>query len=378
MKNAFILLCTSLALGQADKIIEPPSFDPGINASCRTALFSGSRLIIDLRRAGKTDSAALINSLLLKYCRDNEQVIRYALLDGMAKDSLALEEDAGSTLDNLQEYEIRRKSMHKKHYSYLQLGSEYGYWADPSYDSLTQSLAASILERGPARGMKKALLELYMDDFESFHAEVKSGDSPISEAVRKRIRNAYSDPRVDADLAAGIWMPTGHLSGVHEHPTFGFRFGLGQARVDVQLRVMLLFPLGPYRFEVPFEDSLVRATNFGGVSTALEPSVDIFQSVGWKASLVAGLGGLDAHVYSVTKAGGDKSDVSLFSKELSIGLKIDHLWADGGVWGAEIKYSFLDFENAPGTELDGKAITLQLHLGVMGSFSWMRAKAVSW
>ena len=374
-----LLLSAGLTLAQdaADSLLLSTV---GKRPDCQNLSYLASRRILDYEKRGYGDSAAMINKSLEKYCGLGEQVLRYKML-GDLRSGRGMEDDGDASflLDRMLRYRDRRKAIQTWHPSIDRLGWSFDYWADPNFDSLTIRMAGAVVNKNenPTLEIARAV---YTDDWNRFDALIKSGNatSPLAREALNRLRDAQLGPRARAELFLGGWHPTGNLKRVNDHPYVGLKFGGGGGRFDLNLRIGIVMPWGPYRYTTVFEDSLVNADNFAGPALALEPSWDVLQTLNWKVGVVGGLGWTWASTYSVTpqdpNAGIRSSSIS--SPDLSLGIRVEKLWGMAGLWEFDAQYHFQNFKNTGGTALDGNSITANIGIGFEGNPAWMRAKRI--
>jgi hypothetical protein len=369
----FILLATSLWAQEDESFL---ALTEGDRPDCRNRSFRASRKILAYEEQGKADSARMINAALQKYCGMTEPVLRYKLLDDLrsGRDSAEFI-STGFVLDRLLDYRDRRRAIQRNYPSYNFLGDRFDYWADPNFDPWSRKIASGL--DTTKSSIAPTIQSAYSDDWTGFTSRLRSRDenSPFAVEALNRLRSAHDGIRVTGMLFTGMWIPTGNLARVNEHFYSGFKFGGGAGRFDVNFRVGIVFPNGPYDYDVLYSDTLVHADVFAGPAMAIEPSVDLYRTLNWKLGLVGSIGSSFAATYSKESQGrGTTPDVS--SKDLGLGLRVRRLWGTGGVTHAEVHYNFQDFGNDGGSSLSGNSISVLLGIGVEGSLTWWRARRI--
>lgn len=375
---AAALLITGPIFAAEDALL--PQGLGGRRPACPDMLFQGSRLIMELEARSELDSARAVNASLEKYCGWNEQVLRYRILSDTTPGGFPFLEETGDFfLRKFLQYRKRRLWILAKRPSVDEIGREFGYWADPDFDAFTLKKAESRMDDSPDRDQEIAHC-LYAERWDRFESLLKhpQGNSVLNRRALLWLANAHGGFGAAVSIFGGAWIPTGNLERVNEHGLAGLRFGIGEGRTTMQFRLGLIFPNGPYRYDVAFQDSLIRADEFDGTSIALEIGVSVFQTLNWKANLVGGFGGLWAIAYTEKngKPVEDRDSKDLSSREWTLAVRLDHLWAAGGLWALEAKYFFLDVGNRGATPLDGNAFAVLLHLGFDGKLAWMDAREV--
>jgi len=381
MRKPFLLLlvtlwtlCVPLLWAQEDESFL--ALTEGDRPDCRNRSFRASRKILAYEEQGKSDSARMINTALQKYCGTTEPVLRYKLLDGLRNGNDSSGQISSSfVLDRILDYRDRRLYIQRFYPSYNFLGDHFDYWADPNFDTWSRKAALGLdTTLSPSAPVIRAA---YVEDWDGLTERLRSRNakSPLSRLSLERLHSAHEGFRINGMAFTGIWIPTGNLERVNEHVYSGFKFGGGKGRFDLNFRVGIIFPNGPYDYDVLYSDTLVHADVFAGPAIAIEPSFDVFQSLNWKIGVVGSIGSTFAVTYSKESPGrGTAPDVS--SKDFGIGLRVRHLWASGGVTHLEAHYNFQNFNNDGGSSLSGNSIAVLLGVGVEGSVTWWRARRI--
>jgi hypothetical protein len=394
MRTRLVLLMTgvlaTLAVAQPDE--DFLRLTTGERPDCRNRVFMGSRRIMQYEGQGKPDSARLVNDALERYCGLIEPVARYRMLDAVRQQQAPLAGiEPALALDLLLDQRDRRKIVSRTRPGYNDIGRYFNYWADPNYDAFmaawVDGATAADAKNGTAttdrdtmdaRIDTRIVTAAYGEDWDTFRNLVRSQDSRSSlatEALRRR-DGAYEGFRLHGSLFMGGWFPTGNLERANQHVYAGFKMGGGAGRFDLRFRNGLIFPNGPYRYTVGYDDTSAVADNFAGFSTALEPSWDLYRTLTWKASAVGSVGWTWAHAHTLLIPDEDNRELSVSSPDVAAGIVISRLWSQAGLTQFEVQYHLQNFRNPGGSSLRGNAITAQISIGLEANPAWMRARRI--
>jgi len=179
---------------------------------------------------------------------------------------------------------------------------------------------------------------------------------------------------VDFGISTGIWSPTGNLSRLGNHPTFGCYIGGRDKGFVGLMNFMIGFTKSPNTYEIMQDDTLFTTNHFEQYYIGY----DVAQSIAYnKRHDLAILGGIgyDA-IVGLTRSRNGNYDANLKPKVMKtlnlnfgIGYKLflTHKVAETTIHrsylGINAKYNIVNYKNSFGTNMSGNTFTITLSYG---------------
>lgn len=340
--------------------------------SCASIEFHGTRKMVEFEAMGQRDSSLQVLGLIENYCGPDEVVFRFKALMAAERGVDYIDSVPAPLAQRYLSWYQDRAKAQRLGIRFENVGNFYHYWGHPSFDTLTRAMTARLdSRRYPELSM------VYADRFSEYHEFLlaEEGVRPQQRMVQEILTDMDEGPSLYLALALGSWIPLGSLRGTNPHPTFGFDFGGGAGRWNLGLDFYLLFPNGPYDYQVVFRDTLRTASNFSGPITSLKLSLELLRTVDWNISAVgsAGWAFLYAYVEDCTTPGCVAKDASVDGPAWSAGVRLTRWFNGFGQVFLLPRYQYLALDNPGGTPLRGGSLSVQLGVGVEAGPTRQRA-----
>ncbi len=164
---------------------------------------------------------------------------------------------------------------------------------------------------------------------------------------------------------AGIWIPTGNLSILGNHPYLGFQLGMKVQKLVVSASIALKFANSANKIHVRKDDSIYLTNRFFGGYAGVDFNYSLARKGNHQFDFIGGVGWDFLEVLKVSQPEQDEDlTQSINGINLNAGVSYKYNFRYWSYIGLDIKYNYVDYQNPGGTDLSGHPITMALVFGV--------------
>jgi hypothetical protein len=352
---AVIIIATS-ANGQIDSI---ENIMTKRQLTCSDIYYNATYLIPHFYNKGAIDSAQAVIHYWEKECGQYELSIRCKILLAIRNHSFSEDLYDSTIINALLFYKQSRDTI-----------GYYEYYKS-ELDTFTVDKSKQLLSNKDLTEVEKFFLRFYSNDFENTFGMLQGENfngTKIQQYYLKAIKQNKNQVSIHLAILTGAWIPLGNLNTVGSHPYLGFRLGIKYWRLYADVALGFKFIKSPNTYQVYENDSLYDTEHFFGGYFALELGYELFSVKNSHFDLIGGVGydGFDALKVDYPNTNDDLSK-SINALNINIGLGYKYFKNQGGYFGIEGKYNFVNYKNPLGTNLSGDVITINLIFGGIGN-----------
>ncbi|ULQ54722.1 hypothetical protein [Flavihumibacter fluvii] len=327
---------------------------------CQTMLMNAMDVLPGLYRKKSLDSLDKALGIWERSCYGMPEVSITRMLLDMEEDKFSLSQDTnGATLDLLT-----------------------GYAGDFPSPARSEAPKNSFYKFSAAWA-RLLLKEKKLDKNEIFICRVLSGEinNPRKEIEKNRsnypefaamLKNELAaerkGPRFDLALSTGVWLPTGNLSTLGVHPSFGFHAGLRDMhhQLDLTMQIRYLHSANPYA--VKRGGQLDSTDYYFGGYIGLDYNYYLVSTARYDFGLLAGIGwdgfdfAPDPYEYYYYEPY-YTSHVTIGSFNANAGLRFNYYVTHSFYIGLQARYNAIQYSTGGGTNLSGDAFSIDLIFG---------------
>lgn len=173
---------------------------------------------------------------------------------------------------------------------------------------------------------------------------------------RNQLRATYG-------ISTGMWIPTGNLALLGVHPSVGGQFGIRGLHQEFDLTLQFRFLKSKETYTVKRNDLYYDRDAYFGGYIGLDYSYYFFTQSKFEAGFA---GGLAYDGFDITSSQNDYEylkPLSIGSFNANGGIRMNFYLSRDLYIGLQGKYSWLNYANPGGTNLNGDAVTIDLILG---------------
>ncbi|MBN1182676.1 MAG: hypothetical protein JXB49_10340 [Bacteroidales bacterium] len=176
-----------------------------------------------------------------------------------------------------------------------------------------------------------------------------------------------SVPCYNVGALGGVWIPTGEISKLGIHPSFGMQAGFKFSKFTTDISVAFQFLKAPENYMARRERSseLDETNHFFGGYFGLDLGYDIknVKTNSYRILLGGGLDGFD--VFPETK---DSEVVSIWALNINFGFGYRKYLNESMYFNSQIKCNLLDYSRSGLIDYKGFPITVEIGLGALTEF----------
>ncbi|MBZ5855503.1 hypothetical protein [Flavihumibacter profundi] len=197
----------------------------------------------------------------------------------------------------------------------------------------------------------------------------------FSAMVEKMYERERNQPRTNLALSTGVWIPTGHLTTLGVHPSFGLQVGMRNLhhQLDLTLQFRYLHSANPYAVKV---NGYLDSTDyyFGGY-IGLDYAYYLVSEKRYDFGLMAGMGydGFDFSPDPYNYYYYDpyySSNLTIGSFNANLGLRFNYYISHHFYIGLQARYNAINYTTHGGSNLSGDAFSIDLIFGSNSSKYW--------
>ncbi|RZL41053.1 MAG: hypothetical protein EOP00_25565 [Pedobacter sp.] len=313
------------------------------------------------------DTVSAIVKYWEKHCGLTEPLLRIKILLAINGDSLNDKLYSGIPVIN---YLINFRESRR----YENIGYSYGqyYGAYPpmntSFDNFTKDLALKLKKNPANSALDNFFLDLYSQNFDKIFYRLQDSvlnDSTLKQSYKKELQRYIHLPEGHFAMYTGMWLPSGNLSIVGNHPLFGFQIGVKKKKTLIDGVMELKFGNSPNVYFVQKDDSLYSTKHFFGGFIGLDLGYELINKKGNEIDLLAGTAWDGFDVLDIGKPDDpDRITKTINALNFNVGIGYRTYFKNKSYLGIETRYNVVNYQNKNGTDLSGNTLTIRLKYGI--------------
>lgn len=258
---------------------------------------------------------------------------------------------------------------YSNYYSYDNYKTYYGFIPPgQEFDRYTQELAKSLLKKYEPNEIEYLLAEFYGVNSDTIFAKIQTndfGNSTLTKEYDKAVEKYVNMAEVHLSLVTGVWIPTGELKFIGNHPELGFQIGAKKKKMNYDLIMAFRFLDSPnYYFarRTKSGDTVELTNHFFGGHIGADIGRDIYSRNGHELQLTGGIAvdGFDALEEDIDN---DLESASTWTYDISLGLCYRYYITNKFYLGLRAKYNIVDYSLNNVVDFTGNPITIQFIIG---------------
>jgi len=176
------------------------------------------------------------------------------------------------------------------------------------------------------------------------------------EAQRNGFRTNYA-------FLGGIWIPTGNLTLLGNHPSFGFQLGARNNSNQLDITLQFRFSNSANYYTIKRNNAFYDINNYFGGYVGLDYIYYFVNKLNFDLGLLGGMGydGFDITSSNYNYEG--MKPLSIGSFNANGGFKLNYYLTTSFYIGLQGRYNFINYVNHGGTNMSGDAFSVDLIVG---------------
>lgn len=360
-----LILTSMLSFGQAFD-----SLMTGKQVDCSDISYNSGLYFIRYMDENKTDSAVSLIKYWESKCGMREPLFRAKVLLALKlnefNDSLFTE----GTLNNIFNYQNRMAMIkYSNYYSYDDYKSYYGFIPPgQEFDKYTQSLARTLKKNYKPETIEYLLAEFYGDNCDTILSKIQAktySESGLAKDYERSVERYANMSEMHMSWITGIWIPTGELKKLGNHPELGFQMGAKHKKMNYDITLTFKFLNASneyYGRHTKTSDTLELTNHFFGGHIGFDVGRDIYAKNSHELQLTGGIAfdGFDVFEGNINK---DIEAESTWTYNLNFGLGYRYYVTNAFYLGLRAKYNIVDYSLNNVVDFTGNPITIQFVIG---------------
>lgn len=212
-----------------------------------------------------------------------------------------------------------------------------------------------------------------LDENEKFICKVFTGEitDPVQEIkdkketyphlaaiVKKKEEGERTGNRSNYALLSGLWLPTGDLGILGNHPSIGFQVGFKGSHDQVDFTLQFRFLNSANKYYVSQNGSLFESSSYFGGYLGVDYTYYLLSKIKYEFGLLAGMG-YDG--FDVSQS--ENHIASIGSFNANGGLKFNYFVNPRFYLGIQGRYNWINYANRGGTSFNGDAFSIDFIIG---------------
>lgn len=360
-----IILLSRLSFGQDfDNII------PIKQTDCSDVSYNSGLYFIRYMNENKADSAKFLLTYWESKCGMREPIFRAKLLLALRENEFNDTLMKEGSLNNIFNYQNRMDMIkYSNYYSYDNYKSYYGFTPPgQEFDKYTRSLAKDLINKYESKTIEYLIAEFYGVNSDTIFTKIQTksySESPLTKEYNKAVENYVNMGEFHMSWITGIWIPTGSLKILGNHPEIGFQMGSKHKKMnyDIIMAFKFLDSQNDYYARHTKSGDYVELTNhFFGAHIGFDVGRDIYSNAGHEIQLTGGIAfdGFDALEEDTEY---DIKSETAWTYNFSFGLGYRYYITNGFYLGLRAKYNVVDYTLNNVVDFTGNPITIQFLIG---------------
>jgi len=333
---------------------------------CDDIIYNSLFLIPEHFERNNMDTVTAIVSYWEKHCGISEPLLRIKILLAINADTLHEKIYNNIPIINYLSYYREMRTNDRPAYNF-----EPYYLVPPasdSFDHFTKELALKLRKKKSNSELDNFFLDFYSNNFDNIFFRLQDTlltNSILKLAYEKEVGRYINLPEWHYSIYSGIWIPTGNIRIVGNHPIIGFQIGLRRKNLLIDGAIDFKFGSSPKTYFVEENDSLYSTTHFFGGFFGVELGYNLINYKTHELDVLTGIGfdGFDALSIGNSKDP-DRIAKSINSLNLNLGIGYRKYFKNKTYIGLEARYNFVNYQNTNGTDLTGNTLTIRLKYGI--------------
>lgn len=361
-----ILLCRSVwsdAQDSFDRLMTLREID------CADVALNAPHLIKGLLEQNKMDSSYRFLAYWKSKCGDNEPIFRINILLALVERNFNDTLLNSNSVEHLHNYKMRRELIRSANYTAFDYYKTYFNFIQPGgeFDQLTQQIADDVKNTYPENSVERLLASCYADEDQSFFSSLQSDvykGTVLQNRYNTEVDKYLNYLELHVGFLAGIWIPTGDITQLGNHPDMGFQCGYKKKRWNYDLTVTLKWgdTPKPYWANRPLTTGTRELTSefFGGY-IGFDVGWDLLRDKQHEFQLLAGVGYDGFDVFKQADPNDPVESVSSYN--FNFGIAYRYYFENDIYVGLRGKYNIVDYTLTDVIDFTGNPVTVHLAIG---------------
>ncbi len=250
-----------------------------------------------------------------------------------------------------------------------------------AYITFIRNLAQEQINKAYLSPVEKFLLQFYINPTDSLYSSLTDDQyngTRLQKAYTAYKKSATSLTGMHTQISLGAWRPNGNLSLLGTHPEVGFSFGGRVNKFSIDAGMNFRFVYSDKDYIVRVDTTYYNTNYFFGGYIGLNAAYELYRKKAHEFAVIGGFGydGMDALPGNNNNNNNNSNNQtkgptkSLNSANANIGLeyrlyirKTTNSRQIFNYLGCALKYNYMHYDNAGGTNLNGNAIAFTLIYG---------------
>lgn len=345
---------------------------------CREISYNSSLHYVRLMQEDKIDSVYSLLDFWEKKCGDREPIMRAKILLALTQGTFSENLLPEKPLDNVFAYQTRMRVIGSASYSTYDEYPAYFGFVPPGqeFDNYTRDLAKALKDSYPQETLEYLFAEFYGDNADTIISKLKSepfASSRLGMQYKENIENYINLPEGHYSFNTGIWMPTGHLRKMGNHPEFGFQMGVKHLKMNYDLTMGLAFVKSKESYYAYDEriDSTYLTDHFMGFNIGVDFGRDIFNYRKHEIQAIVGIAYAGIENFKSDNDNDDdtddSNDITSGTYDLNFGFEYRYYLNGKTYLGIRPKYHIVDYTLSDIIDFTGNPVTVSIIIGFVNN-----------
>lgn len=335
--------------------------------NCQTMLMNAMDILPRLYREKSFDSLQKAVEIWERSCADMPEIkITRILLDIEEETFILPVDDNGAIINLLNNYATSFPSPSK-----MQNFNSYSD-SKSSFYRFSSVWAKLLLENKKLDKNEKFICKVLKGEIKNPEKEIQQNVEMYPEfavLADKNFRAKRKEARFNLAVSTGVWLPTGNLTTIGVHPSFGLHAGIRSMRheVDFTMQIRYLHSANPYAVKI--EGQMDSTDYYFGGYIGIDYTYFLVSKKRYEIGLIAGMG-WDGFDFAPQPYDYDyyypyyTSHVTIGTFNLNAGLRFNYYFTHSFYVGLLGRYNGIDYSTHGGTDLTGNAFSIDLIFGI--------------
>ncbi len=303
----------------------------------------------------------------------NEDLPNFAVIDTYTYHKLSYGEYYEENIFKYIEWYRHLADMVKRDKYDLEINDTY-----EAYIIFIRNLAKEQIKKAYLSPVEKFLLQFYINPTDSLYSTLNEPQyygTRLQKAYKAYYKVSTSLTGMHSQFSLGIWKPNGNLSILGMHPDVGFSIGGRVNKLSFDAGMNIRFVYSDKDYIVRVDTTYYNTNYFFGGNIGINATYELYRKKAHEFDIIGGFGydGMDALPGNNNNNSNGQTKgptKSINSANANIGLEYK-LYVNKKTTtrqffnyiGCALKYNYMHYDNAGGTNLDGNAISFSLIYG---------------
>lgn len=340
---------------------------------CQGISYNSAEYYVRYMQQNQTDSIVPLLNYWEQKCGEREPIYRAKMLLALKQGKFSEDFLGSGALQNLFNYRNRQDIINSADfYAYDTFQSAYGFIPPgQNFDRYTKALAQELKSRYDETSIEYLFAEFYGGETDAIFSKIQQNDygykeSPLVKEYYKTVALYRKMLEWHMAFFSGIWMPTGELSILGNHPEIGIQFGVKSGKMNYDLTMSFKFIQAKndyYAIRKGGDGKPELTDKFFGGYFGLDVGRDIYAKNRHEIQAIGGIAYDGFDTFEKDKDKDEKRSTSTSSYNFNLGLGYRYYVTDSFYLGLRAKYNVVDYTSNNVIDYKGNHITVSVVVG---------------